>query len=188
MLSFPVDLPFSLINRASLRLFNAAYFHRQRQRAVRQRVHYRPFFYPLDSVLNWNRVYGRRGFFQFQSVVPHASARPALEEMMAAIAKSGQGSFLAVLKQFGDVPSPGMLSFPRPGATLALDFPNAGRPTTDLLERLESISLAAGGALYPAKDARMSGNAFRRSYPMLEQFVPFIDPQFSSSFWRRVNA
>ena len=188
MLPFPVDPPFSLINRASLRLFNAAYFHRQPRRAVRRLVHYRPFFYPLDGVLNWNRIYGRRGFFQFQSVVPHANARPALEEMMAAIAKSGQGSFLAVLKQFGDVPSPGMLSFPRPGATLALDFPNAGRPTTDLLECLELISLAAGGALYPAKDARMSGKAFRSSYPMLEQFIPFIDPQFSSSFWRRVNA
>jgi hypothetical protein len=111
MLAFPVDPPFSLINRASLRLFNAAYFHRQRRRAVRRLVHYRPFFYPLDGVLNWNRIYGRRGFFQFQSVVPHADARAALEEMMAAIARSGQGSFLAVLKQFGDVPSPGMPSF-----------------------------------------------------------------------------
>ena len=106
---------------------------------------------------------------------------------MVAIAESGQGSFLAVLKQFGNVPSPGMLSFPRPGATLALDFPNAGRPTTDLLDRLESICLGAGGALYPAKDARMSGKAFRSSFRMLEQFIPFIDPQFSSSFWRRVN-
>ena len=187
VLPFPVDLPFSLINRATLRLFNAAYFHRQRQRTHRQLVHYRPFFYPLDGVLNWNRIYGRRGFFQFQCVIPHGGARSALEEMMVAIAESGQGSFLAVLKQFGNVPSPGMLSFPRPGATLALDFPNAGRPTTDLLDRLESICLGAGGALYPAKDARMSGKAFRSSFRMLEQFIPFIDPQFSSSFWRRVN-
>jgi len=188
MLPFPLDPPFSLINRATLRMFNAAYFHRQRQRTHRQLVHYRPFFYPLDGVLNWNRMYGKRGFFQFQCVVPHDGARPTLEEMMAAIAESGQGSFLAVLNEFGDIPSPGMLSFPRPGATLALDFPNAGLPTTELLDRLEAICLATGGALYPAKDARMSGKAFRSSFRMLDQFIPFIDPQFSSSFWRRVNA
>lgn len=107
---------------------------------------------------------------------------------MGAIAASGQGSFLAVLKQFGDIPSPGMLTFPRPGATLALDFPNAGQPTFDLLDRLEAITLAAGGALYPAKDARMSARAFRLSYPALDEFLPHVDPQFSSSFWRRVNA
>ena len=187
VLPFPVDLPFSLINRGTVRLFNAAYFHRQRKRTHRQLVHYRPFFYPLDGVLNWNRIYGRRGFFQFQCVIPHGAARSALEEMMVAISESGQGSFLAVLKQFGNIPSPGMLSFPRPGATLALDFPNAGRPTTDLLDRLELICLGAGGALYPAKDARMSAKAFRSSFRMLEQFIPFIDPQFSSSFWRRVS-
>lgn len=188
MLTFPVDPPFSLINHASLRLFNTAYYHRQRSHLVRQRVHYRPFFYPLDGVLGWNRVYGRRGFFQFQSVIPRAAARAAVEEMMGAIAASGQGSFLAVLKQFGDIPSPGMLTFPRPGATLALDFPNAGQPTFDLLDRLEAITLAAGGALYPAKDARMSARAFRLSYPALDEFLPHVDPQFSSSFWRRVNA
>ena len=187
MLPFPLDPPFSLINRATLRTFNAAYFHRQRERAHRQRVHYRPFFYPLDGVLNWNRIYGKRGFFQFQCVIPHSGTRSALGEMMAAIAASRQGSFLAVLKQFGDIASPGMLSFPRPGTTLALDFPNAGSPTTELLDRLESICLDAEGALYPAKDARMSGKAFRSSFRMLEEFIPFIDPQFSSSFWRRVH-
>ena len=188
VLSFPVDPPFSLVNRASLRLFNTAYYHRQRSHRVRQRVHFRPFFYPLDGVLGWNRIYGRRGFFQFQCVIPHASARAALDEMMRAIAGSGQGSFLAVLKQFGDITSPGMLSFPRPGATLALDFPNAGQPTFDLLDRLEAITLAAKGAIYPAKDARMSAKAFHQSFPALDAFVPHVDPQFSSSFWRRVNA
>jgi len=187
MLPFPVDPPFSLVNGASLQLFNAAYYHRQLSRAARRLVHFRPFFYPLDGVLDWNRIYGRRGFFQFQSVVPHRDARTALDEMMSAIAASGQGSFLAVLKQFGDVPSPGMLSFPRPGSTLALDFPNAGATTFDLLERLEAITLAAGGAMYPAKDAHMSGKAFRLSYPMLDEFSRHVDPQFSSSFWRRVN-
>src|SRR5262249_30879163 len=120
-------------------------------------------------------------------VVPHAAARGALAEMIDAIAHSGQGSFLAVLKNFGDLASPGLLSFPRPGATLALDFPNTGAPTTALLDRLEAIAMAAGRALYPAKDARMSAAAFSRSFPRLAEFVPHIDPQFSSSFWRRVN-
>jgi FAD/FMN-containing dehydrogenase len=187
-LVFPIDPPLSLVNRASLRVFNAAYYHRQKERTRRQVVHYAPFFYPLDRIAHWNRMYGRNGFFQFQCAIPHAGARNALDEMMSAIAASGQGSFLAVLKEFGDVASPGLLSFPRPGATLALDFPNAGSATVEILDRLEAITMAARGALYPAKDARMSGKAFRLSFPMLEQFIPHVDPQFSSSFWRRVNA
>ncbi len=95
--------------------------------------------------------------------------------------------FLAVLKMFGDLPSPGLLSFPRPGATLALDFPNQGKRTFDLLDRLDAITMAAEGALYPAKDARMSPDTFRRSFPNWQQLEPFIDPRFSSSFWRRVS-
>ena len=92
-----------------------------------------------------------------------------------------------MLKVFGDLPSPGLLSFPRPGATLALDFPNQGQRTFDLLDRLDAITMAAEGALYPAKDARMSGDTFRRSFPNWQQLEPFIDPRFSSSFWRRVT-
>jgi FAD/FMN-containing dehydrogenase len=171
-----------------LRLFNAAYYHRQMQGSRRQAVHYAPFFYPLDGVEHWNRMYGRNGFFQFQCAVPPVGARDALQQMLREIAGSGQGSFLAVLKEFGDLASPGLLSFPRPGATLALDFPNAGSATLRLLDRLEAIVMAAGGALYPAKDARMSGEAFRRSFPRLEEFAAHVDPQFSSSFWRRVHA
>jgi len=184
---FPFDPPFSLVHRATLLPFNALYYGRQRKRSVRRRQHYRPFFYPLDAITDWNRMYGRRGFFQFQSVVPEAAAREAVGEMLTAIERSGEGSFLAVLKRFGDLPSPGMLSFPRPGVTLALDFPNAGATTHALLDRLEAITLAARGALYPAKDARMSADAFRRSYPRLDAFLPYLDPRCSSSFWRRVH-
>jgi hypothetical protein len=111
-----------------------------------------------------------------------------LREMLKAIAASREGSFLSVLKRFGERRSPGMLSFPRPGVTLALDFPNAGTSTLELLDRLEAITTAAGGAIYPAKDLRMSPRAFRCSFPALEAFSKQIDPQFSSSFWRRVNA
>ncbi len=106
--------------------------------------------------------------------------------MLAEIARSGRGSFLAVLKEFGDIPSPGMLSFPRPGTTLALDFPNDGPGLLTMLERLDRIVSDAGGAVYPAKDARMSGALFRQAYPAWEQFSHFIDPRFSSGFWRRV--
>jgi FAD/FMN-containing dehydrogenase len=103
------------------------------------------------------------------------------------IARSGQGSFLAVLKQFGDTPSRGMLSFPRPGTTLALDFPNSGPAVFQLLDRLDRIVDAAGGALYPAKDARMSAHSFQHAYPHWQAFSRFIDPRFSSGFWRRVT-
>lgn len=182
-LSVPLTPPISLINRLSLRAFNTAYF--RRPLAARQTVHYAPFFYPLDGVLHWNRIYGRRGFFQYQFVIPMAE-RAALDDILAAIAASGQGSFLAVLKTFGAKPSPGILSFPMEGLTLALDFPNLGPRTLDLFARLDAIVAAAGGRLYPAKDARMSGAFFRQTYRRLDEFRPFVDPRFSSDFARRV--
>jgi hypothetical protein len=108
--------------------------------------------------------------------------------MLRRIGASGLGSFLAVLKKFGDLASLGLLSFPRPGVTLALDFPNRGEATLRLLEDLDSITRAAGGAVYPAKDARMSAPSFQQYFPRWQQLRPFIDPKFSSSFWRRVSA
>jgi hypothetical protein len=92
-----------------------------------------------------------------------------------------------VIKVFGDLPSPGLLSFPRPGVTLAVDFAMRGRTTLALLERLDAIVIEAGGAIYPAKDARMSPSTFQRSFPRLSEFTNFLDPRFSSSFWRRVE-
>ena len=186
-LSIPCDLPFALINGPSLRLFNALYYRKQLQERVRSTVHYAPFFYPLDAIGAWNRIYGSNGLLQYQCVIPHRHAEAAVREILGQIASAGTGSFLAVLKVFGDLPSPGLLSFPRPGATLALDFPNQGQRTFDLLDRLDAITMAAEGALYPAKDARMSGDTFRRSFPNWQQLEPFIDPRFSSSFWRRVT-
>ncbi|MFZ4538375.1 FAD-binding protein [Propionivibrio sp.] len=182
-LSFPLTLPFSLINGLSLRAFNQAYY--RRPLAATSVTHYAPFFYPLDGVLHWNRLYGRQGFYQYQLVLPMA-AREALVDVLRSISASGQGSFLAVLKTFGERASPGLLSFPMPGVTLALDFPNRGAPTLALFDRLDAIVGAAGGRLYAAKDARMSGEFFRRSYPRLNEFLPFIDPKFSSDFARRV--
>jgi len=120
-------------------------------------------------------------------VVPENNAEASLTQMLKRIGESGMGSFLVVLKLFGNLPSRGMLSFPRPGATLALDFPNRGAPTLKLLDALDDITRAAGGAVYPAKDARMSAAAFRAYFPAWQEFSHYIDPHFSSSFWRRVT-
>jgi hypothetical protein len=132
-------------------------------------------------------MYGKRGFYQYQCVVPYADSREHIRAIFKAIAHSGEGSFLAVLKVFGDKPSPGLLSFPRPGVTLALDFPNKAGRTLDLMNRLDEHVLAGNGAVYPAKDARMSAASFRAYFPNWEELIPFIDPRFSSSFWRRVS-
>lgn len=185
-LTVPFAPPISLINNPSVRGFNWLYYHLPRP--ARGLTPYQPFFYPLDNLLEWNRLYGRRGFFQYQCVIPPLDAREALREILARIAASGQGSMLAVLKRFGKRTSGGLLSFPRPGITLALDFPNRGQKTLALLERLDEVTRQAGGAVYPAKDARMSGDSFRQYYPQWEVFSRSIDLRFSSSFWRRVMA
>ena len=184
--SVPFLPPVSLINALSLRLFNSVYYRKQRRDRVTGPVHYEPFFFPLDSILEWNRIYGPRGFYQYQCVLPMARGEDGIAEILRRISASGSGSFLAVLKVFGDTPSPGMLSFPRPGVTLALDFPNKRRHTLDLMASLDEVTREFGGALYPAKDARMPPRMFEDSFPALEAFKPHIDPAFSSSFWRRV--
>lgn len=187
VLRVPFDPPISLINRASLTAFNTLYYGKQRKPIQPCLWHWQPFFYPLDAVLEWNRIYGPRGFYQYQCVVPPAHAQDSIAEMLKLIARSGQGSFLAVLKVFGTRPAVGLMSFPRPGATLALDFPNLGEKTLHLLSALDCITRAAGGAVYPAKDARMSRDAFADYFPRLPEFLPHLDPQHSSSFWRRVQ-
>lgn len=182
---FPVDPPVSLVNTLSLHAFNLMYYYKPIRRGLGL-MHYTPFFYPLDGMLEWNRIYGRKGFFQYQCVLPPDTSQEGIRDLLGLISKSGTGSFLAVLKTFGSKAPPGLLSFPRPGATLALDFPNQGKRTLRLFNELDAVVREAGGALYPAKDARMSGDMFRLSFPLWEQFSTFIDPQFSSSFWRRV--
>jgi len=185
-LRIPVTPPFALFNRATVSILNRAYFWATRTSRSKL-VHYDAFFYPLDSVLEWNRLYGRRGFLQYQCVVPLTGATEALGCLLARIAQGGNGSFLTVLKTFGDRPPHGLLSFPRRGVTLALDFPISGQETYDLLTELNRIAMDAGGAVYPAKDARMSSRAFHAGFPHVDRFIPFVDPGFSSSFWRRMG-
>lgn len=182
----PFTPPVSLINQLSLRPFNWSYYQLKRLGARRTVEHYEPFSYPLDNLLEWNRMYGPKGFYQYQSVVPRSAGPDATEAMLREIALSGEGSFLAVLKTFGNKPAPGMLSFPRAGVTLALDFPNRGERTLRLFERLDAIVKDAGGTLYAAKDARMPPALFEAGYPRLPQFLPFRDPGITSSMSRRL--
>jgi L-gulonolactone oxidase len=176
-----------LLNRRTIALFN--FLYRTRPWATgRTTMHYDPFFYPLDSLSDWNRLYGRRGFFQHQSVVPMKNAPETLRSLLELSAETGEPSFLTVLKVMGDRPSPGLLSFPKSGVTLALDFANRGEGTRRLLDRMADVVAAAGGRLYPAKDATMSGEAFRAGYPAWRQLEQQRDPAIMSDFWRRVTA
>jgi FAD/FMN-containing dehydrogenase len=181
----PVTPPVSLVNRLSLKPFNALYYALGRRNTGVRAVHYEPFLFPLDSVLEWNRLYGPRGFYQYQSVVPRAAALAATRDMLAAIAGSGEGSFLAVLKTFADRPAAGLLSFPREGVTLALDF-RTSRALPALFGRLDDIVRAAGGRLYPAKDARMPRELYQATYPNLAAFTAQRDPGMSSGMSRRL--
>ena len=182
----PFALPAWMLNRYSVRAFNTAYYKIHAARKGAAVVSYDSFFYPLDSIGQWNLLYGKQGFVQYQCVIPEANVE-AFEELLDRIARSGLGSFLGVLKQFGSAPPAGMLSFPRPGLTIALDFAMRGEPTLQLLRSLDQIVQQSGGAIYPAKDARMSPALFEASFPRWRSFVPYIDPKMSSSFWRRVT-
>ncbi|HBF09423.1 MAG TPA: FAD-binding oxidoreductase [Gammaproteobacteria bacterium] len=184
-LSIPVEFPNIALNPLSIKAFNFLYLNQQRTPYKQSVQHYNPYFYPLDGIGTWNKIYGRRGFYQYQCAVP--SEPEIMREIMTKIAHSDGGSFLTVLKEFGDIQSPGMLSFPMEGFTFALDFPNKGGETLKLLNELDALVRDAKGRVYPAKDARMSAESFATFYPNWEHFSQFIDPAFSSSFWRRVT-
>jgi FAD/FMN-containing dehydrogenase len=184
-LSVPFQPPFTVLNRPFLTAFNSAYRWRKGSaRGVRQ-TGYQGFFFPLDGVSNWNRLYGPRGLFQHQSVVPDEAARTAIPALLAAARAAGQGSFLTVLKRFGAARSPGLLSFARPGYTLTLDFPNRGAATLALLKELDAIAIDAGGAVNPYKDARMGAEVFAASFPNWREIEAVRDPAFMSNFWAR---
>ncbi|MFG6456939.1 FAD-binding oxidoreductase [Roseateles sp. BYS96W] len=182
----PFTPPMSLVNPLSLRAFNAAYFQMGCWRAGVATAHYEPFFYPLDNLQDWNRIYGPRGFHQYQCVLPPEYGATGVQAMLAEIGCSGRGSFLAVLKTFGDREAPGMLSFPRPGVTLALDFANTGSELAHLFERLDAVVAECGGRLYLAKDSRMPRALFEAGYPRLSEFQAYRDPGLSSEMSRRL--
>jgi FAD/FMN-containing dehydrogenase len=185
-LFIPVDFPEWVLNSWTGGLFNLGMYWKQWKRQSRCSMRYEPFFYPLDAVRDWNRLYGRRGLLQWQCLVPLDSAKETISAILREIPKSGQASFLTVLKTMGNVRSRGWMSFPGQGVTLALDFP-LDPGVFKLLERIDELVFKAGGRLYPAKDARMPSEGFLKSYPRWRELEEIRDPRYSSSFWRRVT-
>jgi FAD/FMN-containing dehydrogenase len=185
----PFAFPSLVLNTNSVRAFNALYYakHRTREGVI---THYDPFFYPLDSVMHWNRIYGKRGFVQYQAVLPPRTSREGLIKLLERFSGTGRASFLAVLKSFGDA-NQGLLSFPTRGYTLALDIPNR-HGLADFVEELDAIVLSHGGRVYLAKDACLNPDKLSVMYPHLSRFKQIkqrVDPRgcLSSSLARRVG-
>ena len=169
----PFDLPPFALGRTTVRAFNAAYLRHVPAEGAESTMHYAKFLFPLDAIHHWNRIYGRRGFHQFQCLVPFDGGARALRLLLESIARSGQGSFLAVLKTMG-MRGDGYLSFPAPGYTLALDFPNAPG-VSELLARLERIAADHGGRVYLAKDSTLHPELLPAMYPDLDRFRAVLD-------------
>jgi decaprenylphospho-beta-D-ribofuranose 2-oxidase len=186
----PVDMPGFVLNRWSISAMNAWYYHRIPALGRDRTVPLGQFFHPLDKVTDWNRMYGRAGFHQFQCVVPDEQAAAGMRRLLEEITASRAASFLAVLKTMGGN-GRGYLSFPMRGFTLALDFP--ARPEVrELMARLEAITLDHGGRVYLAKDSCLSAEGFARMYPALPEFravLDRVDPDgvFESDLARRLQ-
>ncbi|RMH59958.1 MAG: FAD-binding oxidoreductase [Candidatus Hydrogenedentota bacterium] len=185
--TIPFRPPLRCLSEIGLSLYNSLTLHTRLSSKENGLVHFDPFFFPLDHIENWNLLYGPKGFFQYQAVFPEAKASSALEKLEKVLFDAPIRSFLTVLKRFGSKNPTGYLSFPRAGITVALDFPNIPPHTLDLMERIDQIVLESGGALYPAKDARMSPSLFRHSFPNHSLFREHIDPLFASRFSDRIG-
>lgn len=188
-LDVPFAPPITPLRPLTVRAFNALYFA-SKPAASERLVDLDRFFYPLDSVRNWNRLYGRQGFVQYQVVVPHGEAQGVFTGILRRIRESGRAAFLGVLKRFGEA-SQGLLSFPMPGCTLALDIA-VDRHLPPFLRELDTFALDRGGRVYLAKDATLSAENFARSYPRLDDFRAVkrqLDPRglVSSSLARRLK-
>ncbi len=187
--NLPINLPGLALNSLTVGAFNAVYYGAHRH-ATRQLVDFDKFFYPLDTIHNWNRLYGKRGFVQYQFALPPESGREGLAAILERLARSRRSSFLGVLKCFGDA-NPAPLSFPIRGYTLALDLP-ADRGLKPFLQELDKLVVRHGGRVYLAKDAVLSAETFAAMYPQLERFRTLkrrLDPQgvLSSSLARRLK-
>lgn len=167
-LGVPVDLPAFTLNSLTVRAFNALYYARGLGRAGESLVDWESYFYPLDGVRGWNRIYGRRGLAQFQCVLPPDTTKAGLTALLQATSQAGRGSFLGVLKKFG--PDAGRFSFPMEGYTLALDFPVSGA-TLRLMAELDRIAVDHGGRFYLAKDSRLSAGLLREADPRVRDFA-----------------
>ena len=190
VLDVPINGPNWLMNQFTMKMFNIAYYRKHPSGKQHGMSHYEPFFFPLDFVKNWNRIYGKRGMLQYQLVVPHDPDYLAVREVLRTVTDNGMASFLSVIKEFGDVVHPG-LSFPRPGITLALDFPNHGKPLLEMLDRLDAIVASAGGRVYQVKMLVLARTRFER-YPEWENWKTVRDEwdpnhTFQSELGRRLG-
>ena len=185
------DFPSWVLNSASLRAFNEFYYYLQSRRTQPFIADYESFFFPLDRIGNWNRMYGRRGFVQYQCVLPSAEARAGMQALLEELARAGRSSFLSVLKRFGPA-GLGLLSFPIEGYTLTLDLPVSDTELFPFLDRLDAIVMKHGGRVYLAKDARLRPETFRAMYPRLAEWSAVkkqVDPEnrFDSDLARRLE-
>lgn len=170
-ITFPFNLPSWVLNQFTVKAFNFLYYGKNFKKEINNVVSYEPFFYPLDAILHWNRGYGKKGFIQYQFVLP-LHAKEGLIEILKAISNQGLGSFLAVLKVFGKQES--MISFPTEGYTLALDFP-VRKGLFAFCDELDQLVLKHGGRLYMSKDARMQPSVLQAGYPQLSKFISIIN-------------
>lgn len=173
--SIPFNFPSFSLNKWTVRAFNWLYYHKTTKKNTTQKVDINTFFYPLDAISNWNRIYGKNGFVQYQFILPKESSYDGLKEVLKAISDSGKGSFLAVLKLYGKANN-NYLSFPMEGYSLALDF-NIEPGLFELLDRLDEIVVKYKGRLYLSKDARVSKAVFEQGYPDIETFRKFRKEQ-----------
>lgn len=171
LLTVPFNFPSFVLNQWSVKAFNALYYAKNRRKVIDNSVHYDGFFYPLDSILNWNRIYGKRGFVQYQFVLPLATSKEGLKKILTRINNRGMGSFLAVLKLFGEQND--LISFPMEGYTLALDFPMK-RGLMEFLDELDEVVADFGGRIYLSKDARMRNQIFWETYPHAKTFKAIL--------------
>jgi len=189
--SLPFAFPAWALNPLSISAFNKLYYYKESRKKSPFLTDYDSYFYPLDAIGHWNRMYGKRGFVQYQCVIPDKDALAGMTALLQELSSSRRSSFLAVLKRLG-AQGKGMLSFPMAGYTLALDLPIRDKGLFSLLDKLDNIVLQHGGRVYLAKDARLSAESFLTMYPRYDEWLRIkteIDPKhrFSSSLSRRLN-
>ena len=183
----PNLIPFNLVNSYNTKIFNFLYYNKQLTKKTKTLINYNNFFFPLDLVSNWNILYGPKGFIQLQFVCPEAKIKIVIDEVLILLDRYDLRSPISVLKIFGNIQSPGLLSFPKPGITLAIDLPLIKNKTNIFLDEALKLIEENDGSIYPAKDTQMNQSFFKKSYSQVCEFKQFIDPKFSSDFWRRVN-
>lgn len=190
MLNVPLFFPDFVLNKYSIAIFNALYYHKTKMGKTESIIDYNSFFYPLDAIHNWNRIYGKRGFTQYQFVVPKEVGIKGVRDIVQRISDNGMGSFLAVLKTFGK-DNGNYLSFPKEGYTLALDFP-ISKQLFKFLDELDKVIENYNGRLYTTKDVRMKADFFKKGYPLVQKFIKVrkkikADKSFQSLQSRRLQ-